>query len=74
MKTTHMDQLFDRALTDAAFLELLLRDPRAAVASVGATLTDAEVETLRGMTADDLRAFAAEYKAETDPDKRRAAC
>lgn len=74
MKTTHMDEFLARALTDAAFLAQLLREPRAAMETLGGSLTDAEVEALRGMSADDFRAFAAEYKAETDPEKRRAAC
>lgn len=74
MTTEQMDQIFDRALGDDGFLDDLHRDPRAAVSSVGAELSDSEVDTIRGMSRDELRAFAAEYKAETDPAKRRAAC
>jgi hypothetical protein len=74
MTTEQMEQILDRALDDDAFLDRLLADPRAAVGEVGAALSDAEVDTVKGMSRDELRAFAAEYKAETDPDKRRAAC
>lgn len=74
MTTEQMDRIFARALDDDTYLDSLLADPRAAVAEVGADLTDAEVDTIRGMSRDELRAFAAEHRAEADPDKRRAAC
>ncbi len=74
MTTQQMDQILDKALNDDEFLERLHTSPRETVAEVGAELTDTEVDTVKGMSKDELRAFAAEYKAETDPDKRRAAC
>jgi hypothetical protein len=68
------EKLLDRALSDAGFLERLLRDPRAAAGELSIALSDDEAQTLASMSADDVRTFASDYRAVTDPAKRRAAC
>jgi hypothetical protein len=67
-------KILDRALADSAYLDTLLADPAKAAGEVGATMTPDEIATLKGMTADEFKQFAAEYKSSTDPAKRRAAC
>ena len=68
------ETLLDRALGDADFMTRLLADPKAAAKDAGITLTDDDATTIAGMTADDVRTFANEYRAATDPSMRRAAC
>jgi hypothetical protein len=67
-------KILERALADEAFLARLLADPTTAAGAIGVTLSADDAATLRAMSADDFRAFAAEYAASTDPAKRRAAC
>jgi hypothetical protein len=74
MTSEQMEQIIERIDGDADYRARMLADPATAAAEVGATLSDAEIATIRGMTADELRAFASEYRASTDPSKRRAAC
>jgi len=74
MTAEDVTKILDRALTDADYMKRLLIDPAKAGSELGATMTTEEVATLKGMTADELKQFAAEYKASTDPGKRRAAC
>jgi ribosomal protein L6P/L9E len=74
MTGAEVEAILSKAESDDAFLGRLLADPRAAAAEVGATLSDTEVQTLKGMNREDVRAFAAEYRSATDPEKRRAAC
>jgi hypothetical protein len=68
------ETLLDRALGDADFMTRLLADPKAAAKDAGITLTDDDATTIASMTADDVRTFANEYRAATDPSMRRAAC
>ncbi len=74
MTGNEVEKLLVKAEGDGAFLGRLLADPGAAASELGVSLSPTEVETLKGMSADDFRSFAAEYRAVTDPDKRRAAC
>lgn len=74
MTGQEVETLLDKALGDDAFMTRLLASPRATANEVGVALSDDEVKTFEGMTADDVRTFGAEYRATTDPDKRRAAC
>lgn len=74
MTGTEVDTLLAKADGDAGFLARLIAAPREAAGELGVTLTDDEVATFRTMSADDVRSFAAEYRAATDPEKRRAAC
>ena len=69
-----VDKLLAKALSESTYLDRLVASPREAAAEIGVTLGDDEVATFRAMTPDDVRAFAADYRAQTDPDKRRAAC
>ena len=68
------DTLLDRALGDADFMKRLIADPKAAAKDAGITLGDDDAATISGMTEDDVRTFANEYRAATDPSMRRAAC
>lgn len=68
------ETLLDRAVADEAYLARLLADPKSAAAEVGVALDDDDARTIAGMTADDVRTFAAEHRAATDPSMRRAAC
>lgn len=68
------DTLLERALTDAGFMARLLSDPLGAAAEVGVTLSADEASTIASMSADDVRTFANEHRAATDPSMRRAAC
>jgi len=68
------ETLLDRALGDAAFMKRLVADPKAAASEVGVALADDDAATIAGMTEDDVRTFANEYRSATDPSMRRAAC
>lgn len=70
----HISRIIERTENDQAWLDQLLADPRGAVAGMGVQLSDEEVETLRSLSADDFRAFAAEFSSTSDPERRRAAC
>ena len=74
MTNEQMTKVLDQIVADDAFCDALGKDPRAAVKSHGVTLTDEEAAAVQGMSRDELRAFASEYKGATDPSKRRAAC
>ncbi len=74
MTSEQMDLILDKIDRDDAFRDRLLADPAAAAAEHGATLTAEEIATISAMSADELRAFASDYRASTDPSKRRAAC
>lgn len=74
MTGTEVEELLLKAEEDGAFLGRLLADPAAAAGELGVALGEGEIETLRGMSPDEVRSFAAEYRSATDPDKRRAAC
>lgn len=74
MTGDHVNAILERALGDDAYLESLLADPAKAAGELGATITDDEVATLKKMSVGEFKQFAAEYKASTDPAKRRAAC
>lgn len=74
MTADDVTKILDRALADATYLNRLLAEPAAAASELGATMTDEEVATIKKMSADELKQFAAEYRSSTDPAKRRAAC
>ena len=74
MSGDHVTRMLERALGDDAYLTNLLADPAKAASELGATMTPDEVATLKKMSVDEFKQFAAEYKASTDPAKRRAAC
>jgi hypothetical protein len=67
-------KILARAIADADFLTRLLADPATAARDVGVSLGAEDAATLREMTADEFRTFAAQYASSTDPAKRRAAC
>ncbi len=68
------DKLLDKALADASFMERLLRDPSATAKELGLELSADESKTIATMSADDVRTFAKQHRAATDPSMRRAAC
>lgn len=74
MTGPEVETLLDKALSDEAFLTRLLSKPRETAREVGVALSEDEASTFTTMSADDIRAFAAEYRASTDPARRRAAC
>lgn len=74
MTNEQMIQVLDKIADDDAFCDALAGDPRAAVKPLGVTLTDDEAAAVAGLSRDELRAFASEYRGATDPSKRRAAC
>lgn len=74
MTGDQIEKVLNRALSDEAFLQELLGNPRAAAGQLGVTFSDEEVDTLGKMTREELLAFAAEYRSTTDHSKRRAAC
>ena len=74
MTGAEVEKLLEKAESDAGFLGRLVSTPKAAAQELGVTLSDDEASTLQGMTADDVRSFASEYRSTTDPAKRRAAC
>jgi hypothetical protein len=74
MTADDVTKILDRALEDETYLARLLSDPAGAAGELNATMTDEEIATIRKMSADELKQFAAEHKSSTDPAKRRAAC
>ena len=74
MTADDVTKILDRALADETYLARLLSDPSSAAGELDATMTDEEIATIRKMSADELKQFAAEYRSSTDPAKRRAAC
>jgi hypothetical protein len=74
MTNEQMDKILEHALSEDSYLDRLLADPRTAVAEHGATLSDDEVATVKGMSKGELRSFAQGYRSATDPGRRRAAC
>ena len=74
MTADDVTKILDRALADDTYLKRLLAEPAAAAGELGATMTDDEVATIKKMSADELKQFAAEHRSSTDPAKRRAAC
>ncbi len=66
--------LIEAALANKGFLTELLSKPKAAALKHGIKLTDEEANTLDGMSADEFRTFATEFKSAGDPARRRAAC
>lgn len=69
-----ISRIIERSEREPAFLDRLLSDPRAAVSDMSVSLSDDEVATLTSLTSDEFRAFAAEFKSVSDPERRRAAC
>ncbi|HJL04048.1 MAG TPA: Os1348 family NHLP clan protein [Polyangiaceae bacterium LLY-WYZ-15_(1-7)] len=74
MTGDQIETLIEKTLGDDGFAKRLVADPKAAASELGLELDAETAETLAGMSVDDVRAFADEYRSATDPDKRRAAC
>ena len=74
MTNEQLETVITRALSDEAFLDRLLKAPEAAAQEIGVPLSEEEISTIRGMTPDEFRTFASDYRSVTDPAKRRAAC
>jgi len=68
------ETLIAKTIEDDEFAARLVADPAAAAKELGLDLDAETVETLSGMSVDDVRAFAEEYRSATDPEHRRAAC
>jgi hypothetical protein len=74
MNNDQVETILNRALSDEAFLARLLASPAEAAKEIGVSLSPQEVGTLKGLSPEEFRAFASEYRSVTDPAKRRAAC
>ena len=74
MTGEEVDTLVRKTLADDEFAGRLVADPTSAASELGLSLDDETASILQGMSLDEVRAFAEEYRSATDPDQRRAAC